>query len=83
MRYRGAIEYDKMVLNILNFYNEVEALCEDEPIISEIGQTLGSYIERCDLLINQFENFESAAMVKIKKEKNNFISFKNKIGEKY
>lgn len=83
MRYRGAIEYDKMALNILSFHNEVESLCEDEPKISELKQTLGSYLNSCNLLIDEFEKLEGAGMTKLKKERDNFIAFESGIGESY
>lgn len=83
MRYRGAIEYDKMVLNILSFYNEVTAICEDERYESELQQTIGSYLKKCDYLIEQYEKIGSIAMTRYQKEQNQFMIFNPGIGEVY
>lgn len=61
MRYRGAIEYDKMILNILNFHNEVKGICEDEYIQGDHNQTIFNYINELDFVLNTFNQATSAS----------------------
>ena len=83
MRYRGSIEYEKMILNILSFYNEVSALCEDEQQESELQQTLASYIKQCAMLLNEYQSQKAVSMQLLQKESENFIAFEQGIGESY
>lgn len=72
MRYRGSIEYDKMILNALSFYNEVYSICEDEYLNGEFGSTIKDYTDRCDALINHYQSLNSPALLYIKKNLESF-----------
>lgn len=83
MRYRGSIEYEKMLLNILNFYNEVSAICDDEKIESDMQQTIGSYIAKCKDLMEHYQSEDCPSSVWLKHYNKNFIQLESVLGEKY
>lgn len=83
MRYRGSIEYEKMLLNILNFHNHVHAICVEEHQESELEKTIASYIKQCNRLIEDFEKEDGVAMALFKKEMAHFVLLTQGIGESY
>lgn len=53
MRYRGSYEYDKFVLNILQFHNEVQDMVAE---MNTGDQTLTGYKDKLDNLIKKMDN---------------------------
>ena len=58
MRYRGPIEYDKICLNILQFWNEVQGmthyeLSNQQKSITNLDNTLSQYVQFFDQNIVQ------------------------------
>lgn len=58
-RYRGAIEYDKFVLNTLSFYNEIHSLVNDPDFSCLLNNEEGALHS----LHKRLESKDSAAML--------------------
>lgn len=83
MRYRGSIEYEKMLLNILNFHNEVNDLCEESKREGQIGKSAKDYINDCKLMLAHYESKHSSSFHFYKSCNENFIEIETTIGEAY
>lgn len=83
MRYRGSIEYEKMLLNILNFHNEVNDLCEESKKEGKMRNSAKDYINACKLMLAHYESEQSVSYQWQKQQMKNFIPITDMIGEAY